>query len=100
MNNRAQDEEGPSRAECNHALMQLVEADDFAHALSVLNHRAEVALIDAMHLYSARSWRAEFGVENTFQLIKNVKWKTDGVDAAAAIDHMRAAITEHLHDLR
>ena len=97
---RAQDEEGPTRAERNGALQQLAAADDFVGNLRRLNHRAESALLDALNLYYVRSWKEESGVEGAFYLIEKVKRRAGDLKLDAAIAHMRAAIREHLPRLQ
>lgn len=93
---RAQDEEGPTRAERNAALQQLIMADDFIATLRRLNHRAESALLDALNLYSVRSWKEELGVESGFDLIETVKRSADELTLQSAIAHIRAATREYL----
>lgn len=100
MARRAQDEEGPTRAERNAALQQLAAVDDFVGTLCGLNHRAESVLLDALNVYSVRSWKEELGVEGAFYLIEKVKRGADDMDLDAAIAHMRAAIREHLPGLK
>ncbi len=97
---RAQDEEGPTRAERNEALRRLAKAEDFVQALDALNHRAESALMDALQLYSDRSWMKGLGVESAFHLIEEVKRASGDVDIDIATGYMRAAVEEYLPHLQ
>ena len=100
LDRRAQDEDGPSRAERNEALRQLAEAEDFIGTLGTLNHRAESALMDALYLYSDSTWTAVLNVNGAFSLIEKVKYAGSDIDLDTAIDHMRKAIQEHLPRLQ
>lgn len=100
LSRRAQDERGPTREQRNEALRRLADAKDFVASLRILNHAADSALIDALHVYHDNSWRDLPGVRGEFSLIEMVKGGEQDEDLDAAITHLRSAIRGHLPFLK
>lgn len=95
-------DKGILKSERNKALESILKTSDnnFVSALREINYEAEAALLDAIDQCPDKSWRSEFLVETSFELMNKIKNEVQNLNIKKAKAFIQNSIINSLPELK